>query len=72
MDLEDYDLEMMWRYGHRGDNSPNIAGEGVGLSVVSDICDAYGLSPHADQSFTSAAMRTNIRIDFPRNMARVG
>lgn len=71
VDLEAYDLEMMWRYGYRGTNSSNISGEGVGLSVVSDICDAYGLTPQADQSYTSVSKRTSIRINFPKIMARI-
>ncbi|WP_299629353.1 ATP-binding protein [uncultured Tateyamaria sp.] len=72
MELEAHDLEMMWRFGHRGPNAPDISGKGIGLSVVSDICDAYGLTPHADQSYTIAATRTNVRIDFPGTMVRVG
>ncbi|MEJ8563303.1 ATP-binding protein [Yoonia sp. GPGPB17] len=69
--LDEQHLEMMWRFGHRGPNAIDVKGRGVGLSVVSDICDVYGLRPHAGQSVSGSVTRTNLRIQFPGEMTRM-
>jgi hypothetical protein len=46
----DDDLEKIWQYEYRGKYAENskISGQGIGLGLVNDICDVYGLSASAE------------------------
>jgi len=64
------DLERVWRFGIRGPNAGEIEGDGIGLSIVSDICSAYKISVRLTQRKTEHATWTDLALSFPPRLCR--
>lgn len=60
-DQED-DLETIWHYEVRGSSALNreVDGEGIGLGLVSDICDVYGIAFTAEYETSVAKHHTKV------------
>jgi hypothetical protein len=66
--LSKRDLERVWRFGLRGDNSEDVEGEGIGLTIVSDICSAYNIERSMSQRHSDNAVWTDVNLSFPSRM----
>jgi signal transduction histidine kinase len=64
------DLERVWRFGIRGPNAGGIEGDGIGLSIVSDICSAYNIGVRLTQRRTEHATWTDLALSFPPRLCR--
>lgn len=65
---EEWDL--VWNFGFRGSNKKKIKGDGVGLSIVSDICRGYDMGKMFRQLKRQGALWTEISITIPRKRFR--
>lgn len=68
--LDNADLEKIWRYKHRGSNSGDQPGSGIGLTVVKDICKAYNIGHNAWQDERNGRRWMHVVLDFPSEICR--
>lgn len=67
----DHELwQKVWRYKYRGPNSDNVKGDGIGLSVVSDLCFAYEMKPDFSQRKKNGQIWTDVTVSFKRKFVR--
>lgn len=62
--------EKVWRFGYRGTNAADMPGEGIGLSVVKDICDVYGIGREFSQRTVNGVLLTDVIFEFPSAICR--
>jgi len=62
------ELERVWRFGVRGGNADGLDGEGIGLSIVNDICYAYGARAKLSQRRSGRNVWTDLTLSFPPKM----
>lgn len=68
--LSPSELERIWRFGVRGENAREMAGEGIGLTIVSDICSAYNIRARLSQRKRDGSTWTDLTLTLPPRMCR--
>lgn len=65
------ELERVWRFGVRGGNADGVEGDGIGLSIISDICHAYRIRARLRQRRSRQTIWTDLTLSFPPRMCRL-